>query len=106
MCYRAHRGRADRDLPHPIEGISEQGPDYRVYACAAEIGAGWKRAGAAGDEFMSRKPDDPAFANLTSASLFPADDGSGQLRPDARGPQRKLPGLCRRGAAEETDASL
>lgn len=58
----------------PVENASENGPDYRVFAGAAEIGAGWKKISAAQQEYISLRLDDPAFANPIYASLFPADE--------------------------------
>jgi uncharacterized protein (DUF736 family) len=57
----------------PNEGASENAPDYRVYADAAEIGAGWKKTSSTGLDFVSVKLDDPGLANPIYASLYPTD---------------------------------
>lgn len=58
----------------PYAGGSEQAPDYRVYAGAAEIGGGWKKTSSTGQDFISIKLDDPGLANPIFASLYPADE--------------------------------
>jgi uncharacterized protein (DUF736 family) len=58
----------------PVEGASEQGPDYRIYAGAAEIGAGWKKTSESKRDYISLKLDDPSLPNPIYASLFPADE--------------------------------
>ena len=58
----------------PNEGGTEQAPDYRLYAGAAECGAGWKKTSDAGRDFISIKLDDPSLANPIYASLFSADE--------------------------------
>ena len=58
----------------PIEGASDQGPDYRIYAGAAEIGAGWKKTSESKRDYISLKLDDPSLPNPIYASLFPAEE--------------------------------
>ena len=49
------------------------GPDYRVFAGQAEVGAGWKRTGRTRRRYISLKLDDPSFARPMNASLMEID---------------------------------
>jgi len=49
------------------------GPDYRVFAGQAEVGAGWKRPDQAGRDSVSLRLDDPTFATPINATLTEVD---------------------------------
>lgn len=60
---------------------AENAPDYRVHVfdamnneTAAEIGAGWKRAGEKAGEYVAVLLDDPSFAQPIRAHQFRDDD--------------------------------
>jgi uncharacterized protein (DUF736 family) len=62
----------------PIEGDSERGPDFRIFAGATEFGAAWKKtARETQREYLSVKLDDPSFPAPIYASLVEAEDGEG-----------------------------
>lgn len=58
----------------PIEGASDQGPNYRIFAGNAEIGAGWNKVSENKRDYISIKLDDPSMVNPIFATLFPADE--------------------------------
>jgi uncharacterized protein (DUF736 family) len=55
------------------------GPDYRVFAGAVEIGAAWKRQSKAEKDYLSVRLDDPSFAAPVNARLVDAGDGTASL---------------------------
>ncbi len=63
----------------PIPNASEKGPDYRITANGAEIGAGWLRNSKAGNVYISVKLDDPSFNAPIYASLVENDQGEHTL---------------------------
>ena len=63
----------------PIVKGKENGPDYRVFANATEIGAAWKRHSAANKPYLSVRLDDPSFAAPVDARLVDGEDGTAIL---------------------------
>ena len=63
----------------PITKESDKAPDYRVYAGAMEIGAGWKKQSVAKREYVSVKIDDPSFPAPVNARLVDDEDGNTSL---------------------------
>lgn len=63
----------------PIAKGKENGPDYRVFAGATEIGAAWKRQSAANKPYLSVRLDDPSFAAPVNARLVDGEDGTAVL---------------------------
>ncbi len=63
------------DTKLTIVEIEKQGdgPDYRVFAGQAEVGAGWKRTDEAGRDCVSLRLDDPTFAEPMNANLTETD---------------------------------
>lgn len=57
----------------PIENPGDKGPQFRVYAGAAEIGAAWEKVSTDGVAYLSVKLDDPTFAKPIYARLFLAE---------------------------------
>ncbi|MVA27061.1 DUF736 domain-containing protein (plasmid) [Agrobacterium vitis] len=53
----------------PVEGETENGPDFRVLVGTTEFGAAWKRQSDKGNSYLSVKLDDPSFAAPIYASL-------------------------------------
>lgn len=60
----------------PVEQKANQGPDFRVYAGAAEIGAAWAKTSEAKKAYLSVKLDDPTFAAPIACRLIGREDGS------------------------------
>ena len=60
---------------------SEAAPDFRVYACRAELGAVWKHrtSGDTPRDYLSVQLDDPSFAEPIRAALFEGEDGGAFL---------------------------
>jgi len=60
---------------------SQDSPDYRVYACGAELGAGWKEESNSGEtNYLALKLDDPSFATPIRAAFFEnAEEGTGVM---------------------------
>ena len=69
----------------PIDKAGANGPDYRVLAGAAEIGAAWKRQSKAEKHYLSVRFDDPSFAAPVDARLVDAGDGTATLYWNRRG---------------------
>ena len=63
----------------PIAKGKDNGPDYRILAGAAEIGAAWKRQSAANKPYVSVRLDDPSFAAPVNARLVDGEDGTAVL---------------------------
>jgi uncharacterized protein (DUF736 family) len=64
----------------PSDKDNEKAPDYRVYAGAVEIGAGWSKAAReTGAEYLSMKLDDPSLPAPIYASLVRGDNGENKL---------------------------
>lgn len=59
----------------PVEQKANKGPDFRVYAGAAEIGAAWSKTSEAKKEYLSVKLDDPSFASPILCRLIGTADG-------------------------------
>lgn len=63
-----------------VERDNEKAPEYRVFAGAVEIGAGWSRtARETGAEYLSLKLDDPSLPNPIYAQLVQGDEGEHKL---------------------------
>lgn len=45
-----------------VDKVSEQAPDYRVFAAGVEIGAAWTAKSKANNAYLSVRLDDPSFA--------------------------------------------
>ena len=60
-----------------VESASDKGPQFRVYAGTAEIGAAWQKTGDSGRDYLSVKLDDPSFPAPIFATLaeVEAEDG-------------------------------
>jgi uncharacterized protein (DUF736 family) len=64
----------------PSARDNDKAPDYRVFAGAVEIGAGWSRAAReTGAEYLSMKLDDPSLPAPIYASLVQGEDGENRL---------------------------
>ncbi|MCI0429125.1 MAG: DUF736 domain-containing protein [Rhodospirillales bacterium] len=63
------------DTKLTIVEIEKQGdgPDYRVFAGQAEVGAGWKCTDQACGDYVSLRLDDPTFAAPINANLTEID---------------------------------
>ena len=59
----------------PVEKVGEKGPDFRVYAATAEIGAAWVAKSKDGKAYLSVKLDDPSFTAPVKAGLVETDKG-------------------------------
>jgi len=59
----------------PTEKTEGKGPDYRVMAGAAELGAAWKKTSDDGRDYLSVKLDDPSLDREIFAKLFDGDEG-------------------------------
>jgi uncharacterized protein (DUF736 family) len=53
-----------------IPKVSEQAPDFRVFAAGVEIGAAWSATSKASKPYLSVKLDDPSFAGAIFARLI------------------------------------
>ena len=58
----------------PADKENDKAPDYRVYAGAIEIGAGWKKTSSTGRDYLSVKLDDPSLPAPIYASLVEAEN--------------------------------
>lgn len=68
------------------EKKSERSPDFRIFAGALEIGAGWKKtAQESGRPYVSVVIDDPAFAAPAFANLIENEEGEIHLIWSRRG---------------------
>lgn len=64
----------------PVERVSENSPDYRVFAGSVEIGAAWKQRSARSDrDYLSVTLDDPSFPAAVYPRMIPRDDGTHEL---------------------------
>ncbi len=64
----------------PSPRDNDKAPDYRVFAGAVEIGAGWSKAAReTGAEYLSMKLDDPSLPAPIYASLVQGDEGENKL---------------------------
>ena len=65
----------------PVAEKAEGGPDYRIFAGGAELGAAWREESKDGETpYLAVKLDDPGFEKpLRAASFEKEDDGSGVL---------------------------
>lgn len=59
----------------PVTKSGEKGPDFRIHASAAEIGAAWSGKGKDDKPYLSVKLDDPSFATPILARLIETDKG-------------------------------
>jgi uncharacterized protein (DUF736 family) len=62
----------------PVSKVSEQAPDYRVFAAGVEIGAGWSATSKANKPYVSVKLDGPSFAGAIYCRLI-GTDGENQM---------------------------
>lgn len=58
----------------PAEKATDRAPDYRIYASAIELGAGWRKTSAEGRDYLSIKLDDPSFPAPIYATLVEAEE--------------------------------
>ncbi len=56
-----------------------QGPDFRIFAGRAEIGAAWKKTSNEGRDYLSVKLDDPSLPAPILANLFEMEGGEFEL---------------------------
>lgn len=65
----------------PVAEKSEDGPDYRIFAGGAELGAAWQRESKDGETpYLSISLDDPSFAGPMRAAFFEKpEDGTGVM---------------------------
>ena len=65
----------------PMKDKAENGPDYRIFAGGAELGAAWAEESKDGETpYLAVKLDDPSFAAPLRAAFFEnADEGTGAL---------------------------
>ncbi|MDD2859526.1 MAG: DUF736 domain-containing protein [Acidiphilium sp.] len=62
----------------PVDQKSANGPDYRLFAGIAEIGAAWRKTSEkSGREYLWLKLDDPSFPKEIWASLIEQESGDG-----------------------------
>jgi len=59
----------------PTDRTEGKGPDYRIMAGGAELGAAWKKTTEDHRDYLSVKIDDPSFPREIFAALLTADDG-------------------------------
>jgi uncharacterized protein (DUF736 family) len=57
----------------PCEKTAERGPDYRVFAQGAEVGAAWKKTSKDEKDYLSVKLDDISFGEALNAALVVID---------------------------------
>lgn len=57
-----------------VTKVSEQAPDFRVYAAGVEIGAAWSATSKANKPYLSVRLDDPSFAGAIYCRLIGIDD--------------------------------
>lgn len=62
----------------PVDKVSEQAPDFRVYASGVEIGAAWTAKSKANNAYLSVRLDDPSFAAPIYGRLI-GIDGDNQV---------------------------
>jgi uncharacterized protein (DUF736 family) len=62
----------------PLDAPGNGGPDFRILAGNAEIGAAWKRVSQQERPYISVKLDDPSLKAPIYASLY-EDDEAGQF---------------------------
>ena len=58
----------------PVAKVSDQAPDFRVYASGVEIGAAWSVISKANKHYLSVKLDDPSFAGPILCRLIGIED--------------------------------
>jgi uncharacterized protein (DUF736 family) len=64
----------------PVAEKTEKGPDYRVTAGGADLGAAWKMQSEAGNTYLSVRLEDPALpASLFCALVKPSNEDGYQL---------------------------
>lgn len=65
----------------PVADKTESGPDYRIFAGEAELGAAWhQESNTSETAYLSVKLDDPSFAGPTRAAFFEKQsDGTGVM---------------------------
>lgn len=57
----------------PCEKTGERGPDYRVSADGADLGAAWKKTSKDNNEYLSVRLDDVSFGQPVNAALVVID---------------------------------
>jgi uncharacterized protein (DUF736 family) len=60
-----------------VENPSEKGPQFRVYAGTAELGAAWQKTSEQGRDYLSVKLDDPSFPAPIYATLAEVEGEDG-----------------------------
>lgn len=65
----------------PVKDKAKGGPDYRLFAGGAELGAAWREKGKdEGTDYLAVKLDDPSFDKPIRAAFFEnAERGDGAL---------------------------
>ena len=65
----------------PVTDKAEAGPDYRIFAGGAELGAAWRHESKDGETpYLAVKLDDPSFAGPMRAAFFENEkDGTGVM---------------------------
>ncbi len=67
----------------PSEATAEGAPEYRVVNPSnggdVEFGAAWKKSSKEGQEYLSVRLDDPAFAHPFNCGVVAARDSAGQF---------------------------
>ena len=54
----------------PVTKVSENAPDFRIFAAGVEIGAAWSATSKAHKPYLSVKLDDPSFAGAIYCRLI------------------------------------
>jgi len=58
----------------PVQNKTPNGPDYRVYAGAAELGAAWKKVSKEENPYLSVTLDDVSFGQPLNVALVVIDE--------------------------------
>ena len=53
----------------PVENPTDKGPQFRIFAGSAELGAAWKKKSNEGRDYLSVKLDDPSLLAPIYATL-------------------------------------
>ena len=65
----------------------DKGPDFRVFAGKAEIGAAWKKTSRDKNQYLSVKLDDPSFGAAVNAALVVIDEVHSLVWSRSNGPR-------------------
>jgi uncharacterized protein (DUF736 family) len=63
----------------PVTKLSENAPDFRIYAAGVEIGAAWSATSKTDHRYLSVKLDDPSFAGAIYCRLIGIDSDNQTL---------------------------